>query len=407
MKRARLALSAATALALIAFFGISAASAAAVPIALCDTEEAACQGDNQYPAGTKLETSTKSFVFKRGLLKITCTSSNLDILTAVPGELIGLLVTKWSTSGCTANLKMGNCTLSPEFEDHEVSNGKISWTKGNDGTVSLNEPGSIYALCINEAEETTVNCTYSFEEGPDLGLLGGKPAQLVGEAAPFSVTASGSGICNSGTAELTTTYTVGSPEPLYLAPAAHGVFEGEEYPLILAGVNQGSHSFGFLGALVTCKSSALQNMNLGEPSEALIATPSYSECKLSGPAGYSVSFKNEGCEYTFDAGYFDSGSVEIGGCSGKGLVFTIDPEGAHPCTITFVPQTGKSVAYTTTGTGSQREIEIDMNAILEYHWVGTGIICPNSEGNEATGLDGTWDVSAENVDEEPVGIWLN
>jgi hypothetical protein len=200
-----LGLAAVAAMALMAFLGASSASATV----LCKTAETSgCAASGwDYSAGTLIKTSleaetTATLKTTGGAIEDTCTGSTVEGNSAntgganetVHGEVETAKLTFTGCSQTTTVLEGG------ELEIHHIAN-------TDNGTLTAKR----FRVRINLG----VNCTYGAGNGTDLGTLTG------GSMATMDINAvvnlqEGGFLCPS-TALWQASYTVTSPEPLYIS----------------------------------------------------------------------------------------------------------------------------------------------------------------------------------------------
>ena len=120
------------------------------------------------------------------------------------------------------------------------------------------------------------------------------------------------------------------------------------------------------------------------PPTTIRATPTYSGCTSS---GIPAVIDTNGCHFLFHVtgGSSTVGDVTVECPSGKDITVTVSLAGTIKCTVHVPPQTltGDPVTYTNIGSGTTREITVDVNAhgIQYTHTAGTGIgACTTGSG---------------------------
>jgi hypothetical protein len=181
---------------LIAFVGTS--QALASETVLCKSGSSSCTGANRYASGTLLTGTSSNFAIKTNLGSIACESS-------FEGKTGGE-VSKFELQGC----HIGGATCTESKAEHLPYSTSIANAGGGNGKLTMTGSGGEASLHFRCG--ALVVCTFSAT--PSFALEGGNPAHL---SVAQSMKRSG-GICPS-TAEMTGSFTVTSPQPLYVGQA--------------------------------------------------------------------------------------------------------------------------------------------------------------------------------------------
>lgn len=186
--------------------------------------------------------------------------------------------------------------------------------------------------------------------------------------------------------------------------ASAAEFHSEGSSTILTGTQEGTDVFSTTGGTVECDTATYVGSQSGTTTTTSSATPTYSNCTAFGFA--SANINTNGCEYVFH----NNGTVDIADCnSSNGIIVTASLFGTQKCKVTVVPQTGiNGITYTNVGSGSTREITIDVssNNIKYVEHAGTGFgACASSTQQSNGGYTGQSVVTGENAFGEHLGIW--
>jgi hypothetical protein len=192
-------------LAIAALLTMAALASTASATVLCKASEETCSTENQYPSGTTVSASLASGTtakIQSGFETITCTGSSLADENGSGTPLPGAL-TEMGFSGCTSSLG-GSCTTSSSGAPTETS---LSSTGGGNGTLKGNTPVFEFT-CVG------VTCRYS-ATAFEASLTGGSPASLTASKVALAKQSGSNGLC-SAAATLTASYTVSSPNPVFV-----------------------------------------------------------------------------------------------------------------------------------------------------------------------------------------------
>jgi hypothetical protein len=149
--------------------------------------------------GTKIDSTGTSAVLKAGFATITCNHSEVDGTTSNAGgagETVEGNISNLSFTECDGVVKV-------------LSKGKlvVHYTSGSNGTVT-SEGAEV------TVEKNGVHCVYGTPTATSIGTLsGGNPAKLNASA---SLTKTSGGFLCANPASWTASYTVTSPNPLYV-----------------------------------------------------------------------------------------------------------------------------------------------------------------------------------------------
>lgn len=187
--------------------GFSAVQAFALPTTLCKSAQEKCLIGNRY-GPTKIEASTTQITFTNTISNITCTKGSFTTETEVEsGEPLTAKIPKEPLyENCTTASKQ-TCTIKAVNLEYKAD---IAWTMANQATLTLKNGGA----GVPGVEVTCgllIVCRFSKETPYE--FKGGNPAKL--EVTGLQLTTAGP-TCPAKV-ELTTTYTVNSPNPVYPA----------------------------------------------------------------------------------------------------------------------------------------------------------------------------------------------
>ena len=208
----RVALLAAAALAVLALAGTSVA--AAKNVTLCKENLKECPEKSRYPAGTKLSLKLvegKKAVLKSAFRTIECQKSEISAVTEnQSGSAVITTINEFSLKECKSGAT--ECTVSPLG---------LTWW----GEIAFWNFFIAYHYRIVQHSGGGrprfqdscggVSCTYGNEPIGSFKWESGAPATLYAEALELKKETGSNALCSS-TATLTATYTVSSPNPLYI-----------------------------------------------------------------------------------------------------------------------------------------------------------------------------------------------
>lgn len=129
---------------------------------------------------------------------------------------------------------------------------------------------------------------------------------------------------------------------------------------------------------VTCLKDTYTGTITGPTASTFRLSPKYTECHLINVFTFKAEIDPEGCELVFHAvtkinGKYE-GSMDIECPVGKSLTITMPG-----CEITYPSQTGlKEVTYTTIGSGSTKELTIDVDLTGVTYVEDNGGFCLNN-----------------------------
>ena len=184
----------------IKILGLMAVAAAALMAFAGTAAATVLEGkEGNLPKGTKIDSTGTNAVLKAGFATIECAHSEVDGTTSNAGGA------GETVEGNISNLTFKECNATVNV----IKKGKliVHYSSGSNGTVT------------SEGAEVTVetggiSCTYGTPTATSIGTLsGGSPAKLNASAALTRV--AGSFLC-ANPASWTATYTVTSPNPLYV-----------------------------------------------------------------------------------------------------------------------------------------------------------------------------------------------
>jgi hypothetical protein len=322
MKRtALLALVAIAALACTAL--ASASSAFASDTVLCKTNESFsgsyCLNGNTYAAGTSLKASSSSVKFASSLASITCTESSLEGKTsAQKGEPLSAEFSSWTLAGCKTTSGT-SCTATAQHLPYTAS---FVHSEGGNGSVSLKGSGGGSGWRMVCGGIT--NCTFTF--GSSIPVEGGGSAHL--SANQSMERGAPGGVCPASVS-IAASYTVTSPQPLYVSAAAPppplGVTFCKASVSECWGPNVYPAHTSFAASLapktsatiatsllnLSCKTSTLTGETTAEAGEPLPATSSYSLSECATESGTGCTMTSEGQPYstTFGLNAFENGGT--------------------------------------------------------------------------------------------------
>lgn len=169
----------------------------------CAVSGGSCTGENQYLGDTPLLAGSSQAVitakFKVGTGKVVCNQSSAEVLLTQ--------VSQWTLSDCHLGSSTGTA-CEPVITEGTPASSTLAQGSGNNGILSVG-PVSWNIECYGG---TVLVCTYSFE--PQLDIEAGSPAKLIASEEPMSQSGPG---CLGNTPKFTSTYTINSPNPLYVA----------------------------------------------------------------------------------------------------------------------------------------------------------------------------------------------
>lgn len=183
-------------------------------------------------------------------------------------------------------------------------------------------------------------------------------------------------------------------------------FKMESSQTTVTGSQEGSDVFTTDGGTVTCKTATYVGSVTGTSATEAEVAPTYSGCTAFGFINVPIDL-NE-CKYKFTAGSRIEGNFE-------GSVHVVCPEGkaveitAPGCRVTVGAQTpGGTITYTNIGTGTTRELTLDVN-VTGVHYTednnGGGCVKAGAEKTNGT-YTGHTIVTGENASQQQHGIWV-
>lgn len=194
---------------LLALAGVS--QAMADQTALCKVSGYYCSAGNTYAAETALKATSSNVKITNGSYTVTCTESTLEgKTTAASAEPLPGEISVWSLGGCTWVYKSGEprpCTV--KAVENLPASASIAYGDPGNGTVSLTGSGGELGWRVACG---SFDCKFRFN--PTLSETGGNPASLsVNQAIKSEY------FCFSN-AVYTATFSVSSPQPMYVSPVA-------------------------------------------------------------------------------------------------------------------------------------------------------------------------------------------
>lgn len=196
---------------------------------------------------------------------------------------------------------------------------------------------------------------------------------------------------------------LGSAATASAAAAADFISEGSS--TLLTGTQEGVDVFTTTGGTVECEEVTYAGSLTSSPATTVKVTPTYSGCVAFGFA--SASINTNGCELEFH----NEGTVDITSCeSASGIIVTAALFGTQKCKVTVPPQSGiNGIAYTNIGSGSTREITIDVKSTnikyIEHGGTGFGA-CASSTEQSKGAYEGTTRLTGEEGGGQHRGIWF-
>lgn len=193
------------------------------------------------------------------------------------------------------------------------------------------------------------------------------------------------------------------------ASAAAAKFRSEASSTILTGKQHaGNDKFVTDGGTVECNEATYVGSQTGTEATEASVTPTYSGCTAF--FFINVPIVTNECEYTFTSGEKNAqgnfeGSTHIECPAGK----AIEVKASSTCTVTVGTQTptGGTITYTNVGTGTTREITVDV-ALTGIHYTedGSGTGCPHGQATTNGTYNGAALVTGENEEGVHKGIWI-
>ncbi len=190
--------------------------------------------------------------------------------------------------------------------------------------------------------------------------------------------------------------------------AAAWQFHSEIAPLKVTGsIDSGADVFELDAGTVSCSTVSYTGTVGNLTATTWMLSPSYSGCIAFGFANTVISMN--GCEYLLHAeateGGINKGSMDIACPSGKEVTIVVSSFGTTKCTIHIPPQTGlRTLRFTNIGTGTTREITVDLNISgaaggggLKYsQTAGTGFgACSNATNTSLGSYNGLASLTGE------------
>lgn len=168
----------------------------------------------------------------------------------------------------------------------------------------------------------------------------------------------------------------------------------------------GNDKFKTDGGTVECNNATYAGSQAGLTTKEASVTPTYSGCTAF--FFINVPIDVNGCQYKFTTktkvGTSFEGTTHIV-CGAKPIEITATSK----CTITVGSQTvgGGTVTYTNVGTGTTREITVDV-ALSSIHYVedGSGTGCPNGTTKTNGTYNGSALVTGATSKGAHIGIWV-
>jgi hypothetical protein len=198
---------------LVSIVGVASASASTT---LCKTNATSpvCATADQYPSGTvikgALATGTKA-VFTGNLGTLTCTTGLFEGKTKAQSSAGSLPaeISRFALGGCSETWG-GPCSSWTSTGFPIGLN--VAWTEGNNGSVALSSPWRMGISCSTTGTPVGAGATYEFAAGSSFTLVGGNPASLQMKGVQLNRV----GGTGDNTLSLSATWTISSPNPLYV-----------------------------------------------------------------------------------------------------------------------------------------------------------------------------------------------
>jgi hypothetical protein len=184
---------------------------------------------------------------------------------------------------------------------------------------------------------------------------------------------------------------------LAAAGAQAAEFHSEKENTTFTGGQTSGHVFTTNAGTVTCTEAEFSGNQAAKTVGTVQVTPEYDDCTAFGFLGATVDEKS--CTYTFNAtGPPLHGGVTID-CSGSDKI-TVSVFG---CTVTVGPQTVGTVAYTNTGSGSSRTVDVKAE-VSGLTYTQSGFLC----GGSGTFSNGTYtgDTEMKGSSGGATGVWV-
>jgi hypothetical protein len=298
----------------LAFTAIAGAtSAIASKTVLCKASGTYCSEANTYASGTTLKATSSNVKIETDIGTVSCSESTLEGKTsAASGEPLAAEISSWSVGGCKTN---GSCQSSAA--EHLPASGSIAHSSGSNGTLSLKGSGGEVGWYFKKCG-TNFSCHLNFE--PTLSATGGNPATL---SVNQSMKSNGGLVCPSAST-FTATFTVSSPQPLYVeVPQSE---EPHEEGVVLCSANEEPCGHGNVYA-----SGTKFEASLAPGTEAVIEDDAVGvrHCSSSSLGGETTAEAAEPLPAKIT-------SFGLSGCVRGGESCTITPEGV-PYTAAFGP----------------------------------------------------------------------
>lgn len=191
--------------------------------------------------------------------------------------------------------------------------------------------------------------------------------------------------------------------------------QSESAPVTLTGrQHAGSSVFGTTAGSIKCTEGSYTGELSGTESvEFELPTVAYGGCTAFGGL-FSASIETNGCTYRFTVTKINEGKREgrfdLTCPAEKEITAKVTQAGVTKCTIHVPPQTGLgTVTYTNIGSGTTREITMDVNLTkIKYtHTAGTGFGSCTGGAGEAGTFESSISVKAENNEKKQVGLFTS
>jgi hypothetical protein len=177
-----------------------------------------------------------------------------------------------------------------------------------------------------------------------------------------------------------------SAVPLFHSEVAHTLGSGSQVGSMVFTVNAGTIKCNKITGTGTMSSATVTEVT---------SVPTFSECSAFGFV--NVTIDTNGCENIITADF----EVHLTCPAGKNIEVT-----AFNCTVAFSPQSATTVEYTTTGSGSTREI-VAKEEGTGIHYVQTSKSFPGCTNGTFTNGTAKGEVRTKgtNTEGKQVGIW--
>ncbi len=191
-----------------------AASSASADVVLCETSTNPCPEGKRYPPTAikaKLQTGTTTS-FVSGFISVNCTGSSLENVTTkqsgvtIPGQFNFTSFTGCASSGGNA------CRMNNYYSSYWAP---PSYINGTGQIVAPEGKNGVWLNCGPE-NEPSYWCFYTAKPPMTMQIAGGSPATITASKISLERKDELSYILCSKTATLSGSYTVTSPNPLYV-----------------------------------------------------------------------------------------------------------------------------------------------------------------------------------------------